>query len=91
MTTADLIKELCRILNVSISELARRIGQSRQNFSKKLKRDTLSLDELQAVADALGVTFEQSFTLPDGTRLMIESRKNQQSTEYAGNSFLGRI
>ena len=91
MTTADLVKELCRILNVSISELARRIGQSRQNFSKKLKRDTLSLDELQAVADVLGVTFEQSFTLPDGTRLMIESRKNHQSTEHAGNSFLGRI
>ncbi len=91
MTTADLVKELCRKLNVSISELARRIGQSRQNFSKKLKRDTLSLDELQTVADALGVTFEQSFTLPDGTRLMIESKRDEQCTGNASRSSAGRI
>lgn len=68
MTTSDLVKQLCEEQNISISELARRIGQSRQNFSKKLKRDTLTIEELKAIADALGVTFEQSFTLPDGTQ-----------------------
>ena len=71
MTTSDLVRKLCEKQNISISELARRIGQSRQNFSKKLKRDTLTIDELKAIADALGVTFEQSFTLPDGTQYRI--------------------
>ncbi len=71
MTTSDLVKQLCEEQNISISELARRIGQSRQNFSKKLKRDTLTIEELKAIADALGVTFEQSFTLPDGTQYKI--------------------
>lgn len=71
MTTSDLVKQLCEERNVSFSELARRIGQSRQNLYKKMKRDTLTVDELKLIADALGVTFEQSFTLPDGTRLKI--------------------
>ena len=71
MTISDLVKQLCEEQNISISELARRIGQSRQNFSKKLKRDTLTIEELKAIADALGVTFEQSFTLPDGTQYKI--------------------
>ena len=73
MTTSDLVKKLCEEQNISISELARRIGQSRQNFSKKLKRDTLTIEELKAIADTLGVTFEQSFTLSDGTQLKIEN------------------
>ena len=71
MTTSDLVKQLCEEQNISISELARRIGQSRQNFSKKLKRDTLTIEELKAIADALGVTVEQSFKLPDGTQYKI--------------------
>lgn len=73
MTTADLVKRLCEEQNISISELARRIGQSRQNFAKKLKRDTLTVEKLKAIADALGVTFEQSFTLPDGAQIKIEN------------------
>lgn len=66
MNTSDMIRELCDKKNISISELARRIGQTPQNFGKKLKRDTVSLDEMKQIADVLEVTFEQSFILPDG-------------------------
>lgn len=69
MTTAEMIKELCEQMNISISELARRIGQTPQNFSKKLKRETVSLDELKATADVLGVKFEQTFTLLNGNQI----------------------
>ncbi|HFI0753188.1 TPA: helix-turn-helix domain-containing protein [Streptococcus suis] len=69
MTTAEMIKELCEQMNISVSELARRIGQTPQNFNKKLERKTVSLDELKAVADVLGVKFEQSFILPDGNEI----------------------
>lgn len=41
----------CVIKNISVSELARRIGQTPQNFGKKLKRDTVTLDELNQIAD----------------------------------------
>ena len=73
MTTSDLVKKLCEERNVSLFELARRIGQSRQNLYKKMKRDTLTIDELKAIADALGVIYEHSFTLPDGTQLKINN------------------
>ncbi|HEM3666031.1 TPA: helix-turn-helix domain-containing protein [Streptococcus suis] len=63
MTTAEMIKELCEQMNISVSELARRIGQTPQNFNKKLKRETVTLDELKAIADVLGVRFEQEFVL----------------------------
>ena len=36
MTTAEMIKELCEQMNISVSELARRIGQTPQNFKKKI-------------------------------------------------------
>ncbi|HFU4484469.1 TPA: helix-turn-helix domain-containing protein [Streptococcus suis] len=69
MTTAEMIKELCKRMNISVSELARRIGQTPQNFNKKLKRESVSLDELKAVADVLGVKFVQAFILPDGNEI----------------------
>lgn len=74
MTTSDMIRELCEKMNISISELARRIGQSPQNFNKKLKRDTVNLKELIVIADVLGVTFEQSFLLPDGTKIQVREK-----------------
>lgn len=69
MTTADMIKKLCEQMNISVAELARRIGQTPQNFNKKLKRETVTLDELKAIADALDIKFEQVFILPDGNEI----------------------
>ena len=73
MTTADMMKELCEQINISVSELARRIGQTPQNFNKKLKRETVTLDELKDIADVLGVKFEQSFVLPEGDEIKISN------------------
>ena len=58
MTTSEMIKELCEQMNISIAELARRIGQTPQNFNKKLQRETVTLTELVSIADELGVEFE---------------------------------
>lgn len=64
-----MVRELCIKKNISISELARRIGQTPQNFGKKLKRDTVSLEEMKQIADVMKVTFEQSFILSDGEQI----------------------
>lgn len=69
MTTADMIKQLCEQMNISVAELARRIGQTPQNFNKKLKRETVTLDELKAIADVMDVKFEQAFILPNGDEI----------------------
>ena len=71
MNTADLVKKLCAEEGVSLAELARRIGQSRQNFYKKLRRDTRTVSELQQIAEAFHVTFDQSFILPDGEKMSL--------------------
>ncbi len=64
-----MIKQLCEQMNISVAELARRIGQTPQNFNKKLKRETVTLDELKAIADVLDIKFEQAFILPDGNKI----------------------
>jgi len=69
MKTSDMIRQLCEQMNVSVSELSRRLGQSPQNFGKKLKRETITLEELKAIADVMGVKFEQTFVLPDGKKI----------------------
>lgn len=69
MTTSDMIRQLCEKMNISQAELCRRIGQTPQNFNKKLKRGTVSFEEMMAIAETLGVGYEQAFVLPDGERI----------------------
>lgn len=73
MTTSDMIRELCDRMNISLAELCRRIGQTPQNFNKKLQRGTVSVEEMIIIADVLGVTFEQSFTLTNGYKIYLEN------------------
>lgn len=77
MTTAEQIKVLCVRMNISISELARRIGNSPQNFSAKLKRGTITDKELVEIADVLNITYEQTFTLPNGEKIEIKNGGKQ--------------
>jgi len=73
MTTAEQIKVLCVRMEISISELARRIGQSPQNFNAKLKRGTITEKELKKIADSMNITYEQSFTLPNGEKIELRN------------------
>ena len=75
MTTSDMIRELCDRMNISLAELCRRIGQTPQNFNKKLQRGTVSSEELAKIAEALDVGYEQAFVLPDGIRIEIKNEK----------------
>lgn len=74
MTTSDMIRELCKKMNISLAELCRCIGQTPQNFNKKLKRGTVSFEEMMAIAEALGVRYEQAFVLPDGREIKIKKQ-----------------
>lgn len=75
MTTSDMIRQLCEKMNISLAELCRRIGQTPQNFNKKLKRGTVSFEEMMAIAEALGVDYEQAFVLPDGSKINIGGKQ----------------
>lgn len=71
MTTSDMIRELCEKQNISLAELSRRIGQTPQNLNKKLKRGTVSFDEMVKIAEAVGVGYEQAFVMPDGEKISL--------------------
>ena len=66
MTTSEQIRVLCVRTGVSLSELARRLNQTPQNFNVKLKRNTITQHELNQIAKALNVTYEQYFVLRNG-------------------------
>ena len=72
MTTSDMIRELCDRMNISFAELCRRIGQTPQNFNKKLQRGTVSSEEMAKIAETLGVGYEQAFVLQNGDKIMIK-------------------
>lgn len=69
MTIEEQIKILCVRSHISVAELARRVGQSPQNFNGKLKRQSFSVPELEKIAEALGCTFERIFVLPNGEKI----------------------
>lgn len=66
MTVVEKIKVLCVRCGVSESELARRLGKTPQAFNSKMKRGTFSVDDLDNIASALGVSFKKAFILPNG-------------------------
>ena len=69
MTTSEQIRVLCVRSGISLSELARRINQTPQNFNAKLKRNTITQDELIQIAQVLNSTYEQYFVLPNGDKV----------------------
>lgn len=66
MTVAEQIKVLCVRSNISVSDLARRIGTTPQNFNAKLKRESFTVADLEQIADVTNCSFERKFVLNNG-------------------------
>ena len=47
MTISEQIKVLCVRSDISVAELARRIGTTPQNFNGKMKRESFTISELE--------------------------------------------
>ena len=69
MTISEQIKILCVRSNISVAELARRIGTTPQNFSSKMKRQSFTVSDLEYMAKTVGCSFERYFVLPDGDKI----------------------
>ncbi len=69
MTISEQIKVLCVRSNISVSELARRVGTTPQNFNAKMKRESFNIAELEMIASAVESRFERSFILLNGDRI----------------------
>lgn len=69
MSISDQIKVLCVRSNISMAELARRLGLSPQSFSAKMKRESFTITELEEIADAVGASFVRKFVLFSGDEI----------------------
>ncbi len=66
MTISEQIKVLCVRNNISVSELARRLGTSPQNFNGKMRRGSFSIADMERIAEATETTFKREFILQNG-------------------------
>ena len=73
VTRSELVKLICQKNNISLSELARRIGQTPQNFNKKILRNTVSDDELSRILLEMQVIYEQKIKFADGTSIEMKT------------------
>lgn len=69
MTISEQIKILCVRCNMSEAELTRRLGKSPQSFNAKMKRASFTVDDLNEIADAVGVEFKRNFILTNGEEI----------------------
>ncbi|MDO4333200.1 MAG: helix-turn-helix transcriptional regulator [Eubacteriales bacterium] len=69
MTIAQKLSMALSYKGISQAELARRIGTTPSNLNQKVKRNTLTKEELEQIADILGGTWISEFSFPDGTRI----------------------
>ena len=74
MTTSEQIRILCKAERISLSKLARLIGQSPQKNKKKIKRNTISTEELVLIGDVLGILFEQTYITKNGEKITISNQ-----------------
>ncbi len=65
LTMGEKIKIMLKRRNITLSELAERLGQSRQNLSNKMNRDNFTEKELIAIAVALDCTYKATLTMND--------------------------
>ena len=65
LSMSEKIKVVLGRRNMTLGDLAEKTGQTRQNLSNKMSRDNFTEKELRKIADALGCTYQASFTLID--------------------------
>lgn len=69
MSVKDQIRILCATLNISRAELAKRLNMKPQSLNDKLTRNTLTPDDLKAIANAVECEYIGAFVLKDGQRI----------------------
>ena len=67
MTIEQKINMALAYKGMSQAELARKIGTTPSNLNKKVKRDTLTKEEMEKIAKALGGSWRAEFVFENGT------------------------
>lgn len=69
VTTEQMLKMALSFNGISQAELARRIGTTPSNLNQKVKRNTLTREDLEQIASAMDAEFVCHFRFKDGTEI----------------------
>lgn len=69
ISVAEKLRIIMGRLNVTMTDLADRSGQSRQNLSNKFSRGNFTEEDIEKLGKALNCDVTIVFTLPDGTKI----------------------
>jgi transcriptional regulator with XRE-family HTH domain len=69
ITVAEKMRLIMKRLNINMTELSEKSGQSRQNLSNKFSRNNFTENDIKNLAEAMGCSVDIRFTLPDGTEI----------------------
>ena len=69
MTIEQKIKMALSYAGISQAELARRLETTPSNLNQKIKRNTLTMEDMEQIAAALGGTWKAEFSFQDGTTI----------------------
>ncbi len=69
MTVEQKIKMALSYAGKSQAELARLLNTTPSNLNQKIKRNTLTKEEIEEIAGALGGIWRAEFEFPDGTTI----------------------
>lgn len=64
-TVGEKVKVLLNRKNLTIKDLADKLGTSRQNLSGKFSRDNFSEKDIKEIAEALNCDYEIKFKIKD--------------------------
>lgn len=67
MTIEQKVKMALSYAGISQAELARRMETTPSNLNQKVKRNTLTKEEMEQIASALGGKWRAEFVFDDGT------------------------
>lgn len=67
MTIEQKINMALSYKGMSQAELARKIGTTPSNLNQKIKRNTITKEEMEIIAEALEGSWRAEFVFPDGT------------------------
>ena len=69
MTTEKMLKMALSYCGMSQAELARKLGTTPSNLNQKVKRNTLTREDLEIIATVIGAEFVCHFRFEDGTEI----------------------
>ncbi len=69
MNIEQKIKMTCAKTGISQAELARRLGTTPSNLNQKIKRNTLTMEDMSKIADVFNCSWVARFEFEDGTAI----------------------